>query len=95
MASQHAAYPAASVQRRSSISAAPCGVLSNSGANQTPGLDAIMDSVPFARTSAARSRQTDGSPKRAEEQTTESAVSRSGWCTARCRPTAPPSETPA
>ncbi|CAM5713948.1 hypothetical protein SGRIM128S_05236 [Streptomyces griseomycini] len=90
-ASQHAAYASGSASRWSRTSRGTV----NPGVNHRASAPFASPASPSRRTSAARSSHGRAPLKCAEEQITASDDTRSGWCTARCSPTAPPSETPA
>ncbi|GKQ41998.1 hypothetical protein ALMP_85100 [Streptomyces sp. A012304] len=90
-ASQQAAYASGSASRWSATS---CGTV-KPGVNQRAFALSASPASPSRRTSAARSSHGRAPLKWADEQITASDDTRSGWCSARCRPTAPPSDTPA
>lgn len=90
-ASQQAAYASGSAFRWSSINRGTV----KPGVNQREFAFSASEASPSLRTSSARSSHGLEPLKCAEEQMTARDDTRSGWWTARYRPTAPPSETPA
>lgn len=90
-ASQQAAYAPGSAVRWSSTSSGTV----KPAVNHRVSAVAATGPRPSRRTSSARSSHGFDPLKWAEEQMTARETSRSGWWTARCRPTAPPSDTPA